>query len=142
MACGVTHVMDIRTLWCSDFWPDGRLRLITAGVSTVTAIMLWKLISAALALPSPETLRRANAELTEEIARCKQYVTELCAVRCGTSKALRARWQTCTRRRLITRLSAASSGSVPRSITRTISSKVCSRFRAPAAPKYAGNVAT
>ena len=80
MACGITHVMDVWTLWYPDFWIDGWLRLITAGVSIATAVMLWQLIPAALALPSPASLTRVNAELMAEIARRKQYETELRAV--------------------------------------------------------------
>lgn len=77
MACGVTHVMDIWTLWHPDFWLDGWLRLFTAAVSIATAIMLWRLIPIALSLPSPESLSRANTELKAEITRRKQYETEL-----------------------------------------------------------------
>ncbi|MFH1815911.1 MAG: ATP-binding protein [Pseudomonadota bacterium] len=77
MACGVTHAMDIWTLWYPDFWLDGWLRLFTAAVSIATAIMLWRLIPIALSLPSPESLSRANTELKAEIVRRKQYETEL-----------------------------------------------------------------
>jgi light-regulated signal transduction histidine kinase (bacteriophytochrome) len=77
MACGLTHVMDIWTLWYPDFWLDGWLRLFTAGVSIATAIMLWRLIPIALSLPSPESLSRANTELKAEITRRKQYEAEL-----------------------------------------------------------------
>ena len=80
MACGITHIMDVWTLWHPDFWLDGWLRLMTAGVSIATAIMLWRLIPIALSLPSPESLSQANTELKAEIARRKQYETELRAL--------------------------------------------------------------
>lgn len=72
MACGVTHVMDVWTLWNPDFWLDGWIRAFTAVVSLATAVLLWRLIPLALALPSPDSLRRANEELRAEIDRRHQ----------------------------------------------------------------------
>lgn len=80
MACGVTHVMDVWTLWNPDFWLDGWIRAFTALVSLATAILLWRLIPLALALPSPDSLRRANEELRAEIARRQQYEAQLQAM--------------------------------------------------------------
>lgn len=77
MACGITHVMDVWTLWHPDFWIDGWMRMLTAAVSIATAVMLWRLMPLALALPSPDNLRQANAELLAEIARRKKYEAEL-----------------------------------------------------------------
>lgn len=80
MACGVTHVMDVWTLWNPDFWLDGWIRAFTAVVSLATAILLWRLIPLALALPSPDTLRRANEELRAEIERRQQSEAQLQAM--------------------------------------------------------------
>lgn len=80
MACGVTHVMDVWTLWNPDFWLDGWIRAFTALVSLATAILLWRLIPLALALPSPDSLRRANEELRAEIERRQQSEAQLQAM--------------------------------------------------------------
>lgn len=80
MACGVTHVMDVWTLWNPDFWLDGWIRAFTAVVSLATAVLLWRLIPLALALPSPDSLRRANEELRAEIDRRHQYEAQLQAM--------------------------------------------------------------
>jgi signal transduction histidine kinase len=80
MACGVTHVMDIWTLWFPDFWIDGWARAFTALVSLATALLLWRLIPLALALPSPAALRAANEELHGEIARRRDYEAQLQAL--------------------------------------------------------------
>ena len=80
MACGVTHVMDVWTLWNPDFWLDGWIRAFTAVVSLATAVLLWRLIPLALALPSPDSLRRANEELRAEIERRQQYEAQLQAM--------------------------------------------------------------
>ncbi|WP_341928487.1 sensor histidine kinase [Methyloversatilis discipulorum] len=80
MACGVTHVMDVWTLWNPDFWLDGWIRAFTAVVSLATAVLLWRLIPLALALPSPDSLRRANEELRAEIDRRQQYEAQLQAM--------------------------------------------------------------
>jgi signal transduction histidine kinase len=80
LACGITHVMDVWTLWHPDFWLDGWLRLFTAGVSAVTAWLAWRMVPVALALPSPESMRQANEELHAEIVRRRQYEDELQAL--------------------------------------------------------------
>ena len=63
LACGTTHLMAIYTLWVPSYWLSGVIKLITAVVSLITAILLWPLIPRALALPSPSAMEKANAEL-------------------------------------------------------------------------------
>ena len=65
--CGTTHVLGIWTLWEPVYWLDGVVKLMTAGVSVVTAILLIPLIPKALALPSPSQLERLNRELLAEV---------------------------------------------------------------------------
>jgi signal transduction histidine kinase/CheY-like chemotaxis protein len=68
LACGTTHFLSVLTLWEPAYWIDGLIKTITALLSMATAITLWPLIPRALALPSPEILRRVNAELARQIA--------------------------------------------------------------------------
>src|SRR5258705_11595755 len=65
--CGTTHVMEVWTLWNGTYRLAGVIKAITAAASVVTAVLLVRLIPQALSLPSPEQLRRANAELEREI---------------------------------------------------------------------------
>src|ERR1700704_3542996 len=62
LACGATHVMEVWTLWHATYWLSGITKAVTALVSVPTAILLVRLIPQALALPSPEELRREIAE--------------------------------------------------------------------------------
>jgi diguanylate cyclase (GGDEF)-like protein/PAS domain S-box-containing protein len=67
VACGVTHVMDIWTLWFPTYWLSGLVKAIAAFISCMTALSLLPLIPLALALPSPEQLEAANNQLLNEI---------------------------------------------------------------------------
>jgi hypothetical protein len=77
MACGITHVMDIWTLWYPDFWLDGWLRLTTAAVSIATAIMLWRLMPLALSLPSRTTCGRPTRNCWRKSRGARNTKTEL-----------------------------------------------------------------
>lgn len=59
--CGTTHLISIWTIWHPDYWFSGLVKLATALVSIVTAVVIWPLIPAILRLPSQETLK--NNEL-------------------------------------------------------------------------------
>ncbi|MBI3601421.1 MAG: hypothetical protein HY209_00780 [Candidatus Omnitrophica bacterium] len=63
VACGATHVMDVRTIWVPMYRLDGIIRVFTALVSVATAVVVWPLIPLLLRLPSPEQLQRANEAL-------------------------------------------------------------------------------
>jgi signal transduction histidine kinase len=66
MACGVTHVMSIVTLWYPVYGIEGIVKAMTAAASIVTAAMLWPLLPKLLALPSPSQLREAEVALAQE----------------------------------------------------------------------------
>jgi PAS domain S-box-containing protein len=67
LACGTTHLLEIWNVWHAQYWLSGSIKAVTAIASVPTAILLVRLIPAALALPSPATMARANAELESEI---------------------------------------------------------------------------
>ena len=62
LACGATHAMEVWTLWHASYWLSGAVKAVTALVSVPPAILLVRLVPQALALPSPEELRREIAE--------------------------------------------------------------------------------
>jgi signal transduction histidine kinase len=72
LLCGTTHVMDIWTVWEGTYRLQGLVKLLTAGVSVATAVALWPIIPALVALPSPAQLERTNRALQNQIAERQQ----------------------------------------------------------------------
>ena len=66
MACGLTHVLSIYTLWVPIYGIEGLVKAATAAASIFTAAMLWPLLPKLLTIPSPFELREARAALEEE----------------------------------------------------------------------------
>jgi PAS domain S-box-containing protein len=72
IACGTTHLMEILNIWHPVYWLAGGIKAVTAAVSLLTAVLLVRLVPAALALPSPAAMQQAIHELRaseEETAR-------------------------------------------------------------------------
>ena len=63
LACGATHVFAILTLWVPVYWMEGLVKLVTAGLSVATAVILWRLIPILVGLPSAAQLETLNAQL-------------------------------------------------------------------------------
>ena len=95
LACGTTHLMGIWTLWGPDYGAEALVKAVTAVASVLTAIGLLPLLPKALALPSPEMLRRANEALAQQI-RERDAAQE--ALRRETEERLKAE-ACCTKRR-------------------------------------------
>ncbi len=77
IACGLTHIFEIWTLWHPTYWLSGTMKAITAIISFATAILLVDLIPQALALPSPAELELANNLLQVEIVERQLAKTAL-----------------------------------------------------------------
>jgi C4-dicarboxylate-specific signal transduction histidine kinase len=77
LGCGATHVMAVWTLWMPNYWIDGFVKAGTAVASVTTATVLWWVMPAMLALPSPEQLRRANEDLAREVGERRRAESEL-----------------------------------------------------------------
>ena len=77
VACGLTHFMEVWTVWQPTYWLSGAVKAVTAAVSVPTAgVMVW-LLPRALAMPTVEQLQRAQAELQAEVARRRRTEAEL-----------------------------------------------------------------
>jgi signal transduction histidine kinase len=63
VACGLTHVMDVWSVWHTAYWLEGLLKLVTAAASVPTAILLWRSLPFILSVPSQRQLRDANESL-------------------------------------------------------------------------------
>ncbi|MFY9509415.1 MAG: PAS domain S-box protein, partial [Rubrivivax sp.] len=68
-ACGITHVLDVWTIWRPDYPLHAAAKLATAVVSVFTAVTAWRLLPQALAIPSVDELRSAVAALKTEADR-------------------------------------------------------------------------
>jgi PAS domain S-box-containing protein len=79
--CGLSHLLQMVTLWWPIYELQGFVKLATAIVSVVTAIMIFPLIPRALAIPSPRALQIANAGLRREVAAHENTLAELRATR-------------------------------------------------------------
>lgn len=77
MSVGVTHVLGAATLWTSWQGLFGVVKLITAGISVATAIVIWPLIPRILALPSPGQYASANRRLQKAMDALTQSNAEL-----------------------------------------------------------------
>ena len=66
MACGLTHVLSIYTLWVPVYGIEGLVKAATAMASVFTAGMLWPLLPKLLAIPSPFELRQVQDALKDE----------------------------------------------------------------------------
>ena len=66
--------------WKPYYWIDALIRVITAVLSVLTALVLWPLIPRLLALPSPSQLRMVNQELQAEVARRQASEAEILAL--------------------------------------------------------------
>ena len=67
LACGMTHVMAIYTLWVPAYGVEGLIKVATAILSIATAAILWPLVPRLVALPSPASLRELNARLSDTV---------------------------------------------------------------------------
>ncbi|MDZ5650773.1 sensor histidine kinase [Nitrospirillum sp. BR 11828] len=67
LACGLTHMLSVVTLWVPAYGVEGLEKLVTALLSVATAVMLWPVVPRVLALPTPAQLSLLNAELTRTV---------------------------------------------------------------------------
>lgn len=72
--CGTTHLIDVILIWIPYYWLAAGVKLLTAIVSFITAVLIWFLLPKLLALPSPKQLLVANQKLHSIIE--KQQSTE------------------------------------------------------------------
>jgi PAS domain S-box-containing protein len=74
VSCGITHFMEIWTIWHATYLLSGVLKAATAALSVLTAVMMIPMIPKALAIPSPAELRDKNRDL--QLAIVERELTE------------------------------------------------------------------
>lgn len=72
--CGTTHIFNMLAIWYPLYRIEGVIKLLTAVASIATAILLWRLMPHALALPSQMEIARRRDELELLVS---QRTTEL-----------------------------------------------------------------
>lgn len=75
--CGITHLVSIWTLWSPQYGLEAAAKVVTALVSTGTAIAVWPLIPKALKIPRAAELHAKNAALKREIEDRKAIEKQL-----------------------------------------------------------------
>ena len=89
MACGTTHLMDAVVLWYPLYELDALLKVVTAIISVISAVILWPLMPQALKLPGTKQWKEANERLQSEIIERKRAEEELRLAKEGTENVLR-----------------------------------------------------
>jgi signal transduction histidine kinase len=81
IACGMTHFLEVLTLWYALYWLSGTVKLITAAVSLSTAVLLPPLIPKVQALiesaKTSEERKRQLENAHRELERLYQQAQEL-----------------------------------------------------------------
>ncbi|MET0384082.1 MAG: PAS domain S-box protein [Burkholderiaceae bacterium] len=80
LACGITHLSDVWTIWRPDYVLQVAAKWFTAIFSVITAVAVWRLIPVARTAPRVGELEAAVAELEKEIGRrltAEERVTDI-----------------------------------------------------------------
>jgi len=77
LACGMTHVMGVVTLFTPLYGLEAVIKLVTAAASVTTAALLWSLLPTLVRMPSSEKLKEANGELAAMVEQRDAALAEL-----------------------------------------------------------------
>jgi len=108
-ACGITHLMDIWTIWQPDYGLQALAKVVTAALSLVTAIGLWFLIPKALKIPSVDALQSVIASLEAEVSKRRSAEEQLVDMQQSlalTLASIGAGFMTTDRESRVTRMNA------------------------------------
>lgn len=79
-ACGTAHLISLWTIWQPHYWLDASVKALTAAISGLTSIMLWRLMPQALQIPSIQQLRDSVEQLQIEVQERIRAESELAAL--------------------------------------------------------------
>lgn len=77
LACGTTHLIAVTNIWHANYWTDAGVKALTALISVISAVVLWRIIPRALSIPSRTDLEQMNHTLRAEVSRRIQVENEL-----------------------------------------------------------------
>ncbi|MEM6520821.1 MAG: PAS domain S-box protein [Cyanobacteria bacterium P01_C01_bin.70] len=72
VSCGITHLLEVWTLWHPTYWLSGMSKAFTAWISLTTALYLLPLLPQMLALPSLSETRSLSQSLWQEVLTQQQ----------------------------------------------------------------------
>ncbi|MET0658149.1 MAG: ATP-binding protein [Steroidobacteraceae bacterium] len=90
LLCGTTHIMNIWTVWNPDYVLDGYIKLATGIVSFATAIVVYRVLPAGMALRTPVELQREVDARTAELSATNEALRSEIAERQRIEAQLRA----------------------------------------------------
>jgi len=76
LACGVTHVFDALMFWVPVYRVSAIVLLVTAIVSWLAVLGLYRVIPTALALKSPMALEKTIQDRTEQLKQANDFLTK------------------------------------------------------------------
>jgi signal transduction histidine kinase len=91
IACGLTHLVGLVTLWEPVYGFEGILKAGTAMVSGMTALASWMLMPSALKIPSAATLKDKNIALEQSFEEQRKAYAELELVKAELDERVRQR---------------------------------------------------
>ena len=69
IACGTTHLMSLLTIWWPVYWLEGLFKAITAMLSVITTLMMWKIVPDFLSYTSRlKTSQHQHTRILESMA--------------------------------------------------------------------------
>ena len=74
VACGITHVLEIFTLWIPAYWVLGAVKAVTAAASVATGWLLFRLVPRVLALPRMGQVIEAQEETRRSEAKLRRFL--------------------------------------------------------------------
>jgi hypothetical protein len=77
LACGITHLFDIWTLWHPHYVAQGVAKAVTAAISVTTAVVLWPALTRELTLPNSRQLAEVNEQLRQDIVMRRVMTQQL-----------------------------------------------------------------
>ncbi|PTM52728.1 sensor histidine kinase [Phreatobacter oligotrophus] len=110
IACAVTHVANLLTLWWPFYGLQGLIKVATAIISLATAGLIWQLMPGLLALPSPADLERANEALRSEVNAKNDALAQLREAQASLEGKVAERTEQLTRLNQRFELALANSG--------------------------------
>jgi signal transduction histidine kinase len=67
VSCGAVHLLAVFNVWYAYYTLSGFLKLVMAGVSMATVVLMYMKMPEALTIPSPNQLQKVNDRLKAEI---------------------------------------------------------------------------
>ncbi|TYC78027.1 PAS domain-containing protein [Stappia sp. BW2] len=84
LACALSHLVALVTLWWPVYGAQGLVKLLTAVVSVATAVVIWRVRPMLLAIPSlqdleqdNDMLKAENIELSDKVGRTRREIKRI-----------------------------------------------------------------